>query len=146
MKKKANNIWKFAKNVYQKVSNENVRFEKINTIKNKRIKFNYKNLHQSKIRWQVTFNNVFLKKILVNKTKLWYLWQKIVNNRCFFETMKNICKKSIKTYDIYESQKFFAFYHDKTIQQTTNAIIEIIKTIQIHNSVYFKKKMTKQTR
>ena len=54
--------------------------------------------------------------------------------------MKNIRKKSVKIYYIHESQKFLAFYNDKAIQQTTNAMIEIIKTIQIQNFLHFKKK------
>ena len=94
----------------------------------------------------MTFSNLFLKKAFVNKTKLRYSRQEVISNRSFFETMKNICKESIRIYYIYESQKSLAFYHDETTQQTTSAMIEIVKTIQIHNSLHFKKKMTEQTR
>ena len=87
----------------------------------------------------MTFNNLFFKENLVYKIKLRYSRQKIISNRCFFETMKNIRRKNIKIYDIYESQEFFAFHHHKITQQTTNAMIETIKTISIHNFLYFKK-------
>ena len=63
----------------------------------------------------MTFRNIFLKKIFVNKTKLRYSRQKIINYNNCFETMKNIRKKNVKIYHIYESQKFFAFYNHKTI-------------------------------
>ena len=91
----------------------------------------------------MTFNNLFFKKFFVNKTKLQYSRQKIISNRCFFETIKIIRKRNIKTYDIYESQKFLALHHHKTIQQIINAIIEIIQTVQVHNFLYFRKKNDK---
>ena len=57
--------------------------------------------------------------------------------------MKSIRRRNIRIYHIHESQKSLALYHDKTIQQTTNAMIKIAKTIQVHNSLYFRKKNDK---
>ena len=88
----------------------------------------------------MTLNNLFLKEIFVNKTELRYSRQRIISNRNFFETMKSIRRKSIRTYHIYESQEFLALYHDEATQQTTNAMIKIAKTVQIHNFLYFKKR------
>ena len=88
----------------------------------------------------MTFNNLFLKKAFVSRTELRYSRQEIISNRSFFETMKNIRRRSIKIYHIYESQESLALYHDEAIQQTTNAMIKIVKAIQIHNFLYFKKR------
>ena len=88
----------------------------------------------------MTFSSLSLKKVFVSKTELRYSRQKVISNRSLFETMKNIRRKNIKIYHIHESQEFLAFYHDKTIQQTTSAMIRTAKTIQVHNFLYFKKK------
>ena len=88
----------------------------------------------------MTFNNLSFKKAFLSRTKLRYSRQEIISNRSFFETMKSIRRRNIKTYYIHESQESFAFYHDKAIQQMTNAMIKTAKTIQVHNSLYFKKK------
>ena len=45
--------------MFERIDFENVQFTKINTYQNKRIKFNYKNLFQSKTREQITLNNLF---------------------------------------------------------------------------------------
>ena len=56
--------------MFERIDFENVRFIKINTYRDKRIKFNYKSLFQSKTKKQITFNDLFFQKIFVNKTKL----------------------------------------------------------------------------
>ena len=49
-KKETKRIQQATANMHYKFNIENVRHRKINTIKNRRIKFNYKSLHQSKTR------------------------------------------------------------------------------------------------
>ena len=43
--------------------------------------------------------------------------------------MKNIRRKIIKIENFYESQKSYVFHNYQIIEQTTNAIIKIIRTI-----------------
>ena len=88
----------------------------------------------------MTFNNLSFKKAFVSKTELRYSRQEIISNRSLFETMKIIRRRSIRTYHIYELQEFLALYHDEAIQQTTSAMIKIVKTVQVHNFLYFRKR------
>ena len=88
----------------------------------------------------MTFNNLFFKKIVVNRTKLRYTRQKIINNCNDFENVKNVRKKIVKINQIYELQKFVVFHQYEKIQQTSNKIIENVKTIQIYDSLHIKKK------
>ena len=46
--KKTRNLQQITINIFERIDFENVRFTKINTHRDKRIKFNYKNLFQSK--------------------------------------------------------------------------------------------------
>ena len=116
MKKKTKRIQSITVNMHYKLSIQDVRYKEISTIENRRIRFNYRNLHQSEIRWQVTFNNLFFKKTFVSRTELRYSRQEIISNRNLFKTMKSIRRKSVRIYHIHESQEFLAFYHDKAIQ------------------------------
>ena len=88
----------------------------------------------------MTFNDLFFKKIIVSRTELQYTRQKIINNYNDFKNVKNVHKKIVKIYHIHESQKSVVFYQHEKIQQTSNEIIKNIKTIQIHDSLYIKKK------
>ena len=54
--------------------------------------------------------------------------------------MKNICRKIVKIHYIHESQKSVIFYQYEEIQQTSNKIIENVKTIQIYHLLNIKKK------
>ena len=67
---KTKNLQKITTNIFERIDFKNVRFTKINTYRDKRIKFNYKNLFQSKTREQIIFNDLFFQKNLVNKIKL----------------------------------------------------------------------------
>ena len=87
----------------------------------------------------MTFNNLFFEKIIVNRTKLRYTRQKIINNCDNFENVKNVRKKIVKIHHIHELQKSVVFYQYEKIQQTSNEIIKNVKTIQIHNSLHIKK-------
>ena len=68
--KKTRNLQQITINMFKRIDFENVRFTKINIHRDKRIKFNYKNLFQSKTWKQMTFSDLFFQKIFVNKTKL----------------------------------------------------------------------------
>ena len=70
---KTKNFQQITINMFERIDFENVRFTKINTHQDKRIKFNYKNLFQSKTREQITLNDLFFQKVFVNKIKLRYL-------------------------------------------------------------------------
>ena len=94
---------------------------------------------QSKTRWYITFNNLFFKKIIVNRTELRYTRQKIINNCNDFENVKNVRKKIVKIHHIHESQKSVVFYQYEKIQQTSNEMIKNVKIIQIHDLLYIKK-------
>ena len=59
--------------------------------------------------------------------------------------MKNVRRKIVKIHYIHESQKFIVFYQYEKTQQTSNEMIKNVKTIQIHDSLYIKKKTTEQT-
>ena len=93
----------------------------------------------------MTFNDLFFKKIIVSRTELRYTRQKIINNCNDFENVKNVRRKIVKIHHIHESQKSVVFYQYEKIQQTSNKMIENVKTIQIHDSLHIKKKTTKQT-
>ena len=88
----------------------------------------------------MTFNDLFFKKIIINRTELRYTRQKIINNCNDFENVKNVRKKIVRTYHIHESQKSVVFYQYEKIQQTSNKMIKNIKTIQIHDLLHIKKK------
>ena len=60
--------------------------------------------------------------------------------------MKNVRKKIVKIHHIHESQKFVVFHQYEEIQQTSNEIIKNVKTIQIHDSLYIKKKKKRQNK
>ena len=81
-------------------------------------------------------HNISLKKIIVNRTKLRCARQRIFDNRNSIKKLKSIRERNIITYNIYESQKFIAFYNNKTIKQKTNKIIKTVKTILVHYTVY----------
>ena len=91
------------------------------------------------------FSDLFFKKIIVSQTELRYTRQKIINNCNDFENVKNIRRKIVKIHHTYESQKSVVFYQYEKIQQTSNKMIENVKTIQIHDSLHIKKKTTEQT-
>ena len=93
----------------------------------------------------MTFNDLFFEKIIVSQTELRYTRQKIINNCNNFENVKNVRKKIVKIHHIHESQKSVVFYQYEKIQQTSNKMIENVKTIQIHDSLHIKKKTTEQT-
>ena len=63
----------------------------------------------------MTFNDLFVQKIIVNRTKLRYTRQKFVNNCNNFKNVKNVCKKIVKIHHIHELQKFVAFYQYEEI-------------------------------
>ena len=88
----------------------------------------------------MTFNDIFFKKIYVNKIKLRHSRQKIVNDNCNF---KKKCKRSVETHNIDELQNFYIFYDDQTIESKINEMIKVTRTIQIYNLKYFKKTITK---
>ena len=92
----------------------------------------------------MTFSDLFFEKIIINRTKLRYTRQKIINNCNDFKNVKNIRKKIVKIHHIHKLQKSVVFYQYEKIQQTSNKMIENVKTIQIHDSLYIKK-TTKQT-
>ena len=48
--KRTKRIQSITINMHYKLNTQNVRYRKINTIENRRIRFNYKNLHQLKTR------------------------------------------------------------------------------------------------
>ena len=91
----------------------------------------------------MTFSDLFFKKIIVSQTKLRYTRQKIINNCNSFENVKNVRKKIVKIHHIHESQKFVVFHQYEETQQTSNEIIENVKTIQIHDSLHIRKKNDK---
>ena len=66
--------------MYKKINITNVRYNKINTNKNRYIKSSYKNILKLKTRKKTTFRNILLKKIIVNRTKLRYTQQKTIND------------------------------------------------------------------
>ena len=72
----------------------------------------------------MTFNNLFFEKIIVSQTKLRYTRQKIINDYNDFKNVKNIRRKIVKTYYIYEVQKFVVFYQYEKIQQISNKMIK----------------------
>ena len=59
--------------------------------------------------------------------------------------MENVRRKIVKILYIHELQKSVVFHQYEKIQQTSNEMIENVKTIQIHDSLHIKKKTTKQT-
>ena len=63
----------------------------------------------------MTFSNLFFKKIVVNRTKLRYTRQKIINNCNDFKNVKNVRKKIVKIHHIYESQKSVVFHQYEKI-------------------------------
>ena len=85
---------------------------------------------------KVTFYNILFKKVIINWTKLQCTQQKFFNNCNNIKKLKNIRKKNIIIYNIYESQKFIVFHNNKTIEQKTNEIIKTVKTIQIYYTIY----------
>jgi hypothetical protein len=54
--------------------------------------------------------------------------------------MKNIRREIVKINDLYKSQKFVALHHYQAAKQKTDAMIEAIRTIQIHDSIYVRKR------
>ena len=91
------------------------------------------------------FSDLFFEKIIVNQTELRYTRQKIISNCSDFENVKNVRKKIVKIHHIHESQKSVVFHQYEKTQQTSNEMIENVKTIQIHNPLHIKKKTTEQT-
>ena len=87
----------------------------------------------------MTFSDLFFKKIIVNRTKLRYTRQKIINDCNDFENVKNVRKKIVKIHHIHKSQKSVVFHQYEKIQQTSNEMIKNIKTIQIHDLLHIKK-------
>ena len=60
--------------------------------------------------------------------------------------MKNIRRKNIKTYYLQKSQKSSAFHHHQTVKSKTSEMIKIIKTVYVHNSLYFEKEKRQNKR
>ena len=88
----------------------------------------------------MTLSNISLKKTFVSKTKLRHSRQKVINDCNVVEIMKNIRKKNIETYYIHESQKFLTFHDNETTQQKISKMIRTVRTIQVHDTLYFKKR------
>ena len=68
--KKTKNIRQFKNNMHQQIIIKNVRHQKINTNKNRRIESNYQNMFKSKKQKILIIHNLLFKKIIVNRTKL----------------------------------------------------------------------------
>ena len=73
-------------------------------------------MFKSKIRRNLIIHNLLFKKVIVNRTKLRRLRQKIINHNNCIKKLKNIRRKNITIYDIYKSQKFIAIHYDKKIE------------------------------
>ena len=58
---------------------------------------------QSKARGQILLNDILFQKIIFNKTKLRYCEQRIVNYRCCFIILKNICEKIFRIQYLHKS-------------------------------------------
>ena len=63
----------------------------------------------------MTFSDLFFKKIIVNRTKLRYTRQKIINDCNDFENVKNVRRKIVKIHYIYKLQKSVVFHQYEEI-------------------------------
>ena len=73
-------------------------------------------MFKSKTRKILIVHNLLFKKNIVNRTKLRRSRQKTINYNNSIKKLKNVCRKSITIYNIYELQKFITFYYDKKIK------------------------------
>ena len=85
-------------------------------------------------------HNLLFKKIIVNRIKLRRSRQEIINHNSFIKKLKNVRRKNIIIYDIYESQEFIAVYYYKKVELKTSEMIKIAETVQVQDTIHFKKK------
>ena len=64
------NIRRIETKLSRRLNFKNNRYDEINTYRNKRIKFNFKRVPQSRVRRQISFNDILFQKIIFNNIKL----------------------------------------------------------------------------